>query len=60
MEFGITCIDIVLAVILVAFIVIAIVIDSRNVKRNRRSKLDVRKEIQNRVTRKPKKNKKKS
>ncbi|MDP8209453.1 MAG: hypothetical protein RAO94_10915 [Candidatus Stygibacter australis] len=50
METGFTYIDIVLTVILVGFIVIAIFIDSRNARRNRNSKHEIREEIQNRVT----------
>ena len=50
METGFTYIDIVLTVILVGFIVIAIFIDSRNARRNRNSKNEIREEIQNRVT----------
>jgi len=47
---GFTYIDIVLSALLVGFIVIAIVIDSRNARRNRNSKHEIREEIQNRVT----------
>ena len=50
METGFTYIDIVLTVILVGFVVIAIFIDSRNARRNRNSKHEIREEIQNRVT----------
>jgi len=50
METGFTYIDIVLSVILVGFVVIAIFIDSRNARRNRNSKHEIREEIQNRVS----------
>lgn len=50
METGFNYIDIVLTALLVGFIVIAIIIDSRNARRNRNSKHEIREEIQNRVT----------
>ena len=49
METGITYIDIVLAVILIAFVVIAIFIDSRSARRSRKTKQDIREEIHSRM-----------
>jgi C4-dicarboxylate-specific signal transduction histidine kinase len=60
MESGSLLLEIILAVILVTFIVIAIIIDSRNSRRKRLSDQDIREEIHARIEKRVKSGKKKN